>query len=223
MILAIDTATRSASVALLDPSGLLAERTWVAGQGHSAQTLAEIDRMLELVGRAPADLSGIGVTIGPGSFTGVRVGLSLAKGFSFALGVPLWGFTSLEVLAHAGMDGPQAGASAVRPLVELGRGRIATALYRHGTAVEPASGITVTDLLALPAHEALLIGDIPDEVRDQADRLPGWRLASRAASVRRAGYLAELAWLARVNGDPDQTSTLDAFYLPSAVESRSNR
>src|SRR5262249_9497463 len=90
MLLALDTSTGLASVALYD-GAVRAEATWRAGREHSTQVLPGAVRLLEQQRLEPSDLRGVAVAIGPGSYTGVRVGIALAKGLAVALHVPLVG------------------------------------------------------------------------------------------------------------------------------------
>ena len=87
MILAIDTATRWAGLALHDGTAVIAEHGWRCLNNHTIEMTPAIDDMLKQAGVEPADLSGIAVAIGPGSYTGLRVGLALAKGLALANGL----------------------------------------------------------------------------------------------------------------------------------------
>ncbi|GAC1313160.1 MAG: tRNA (adenosine(37)-N6)-threonylcarbamoyltransferase complex dimerization subunit type 1 TsaB [Chloroflexota bacterium] len=209
LLLALDTSTSVASVALFDGSRVLSETTWVAGREHSTRLLVEVQTALARVGRGIADVTGVVVARGPGSFTGVRVALSVAKGIAAGRGVPLWGISSLDVVAAAA--GPT--RVPVRALVEAGRGRIATALYRDGASVEPASLMTVDQLTADFTEPTLLLGDIPERARAALTAQPNAMLASPAASLRRAGHLAELGWRLAQAGDAGNAAAVDALYL----------
>src|SRR5262245_15326881 len=101
MLLAIDTATSLAGLALHDGSRVHYEQTWIAGRHHSEQVLAQVARALEDVGMELAGLQALVVARGPGSFTGVRVGLALAKGLALGGGLPLYGVGTLDALADA--------------------------------------------------------------------------------------------------------------------------
>lgn len=209
LLLALDTATSTASLALYDGERVLAETTWLAGREHSSRLLLEVDRALDRVGRAPASLTGLVVARGPGSFTGVRVGLSVAKGIAAALDLPLWGMGTLDVLAAAVevVDRP------VRPLVDAGRNRVATALYVEGRCVEPARGVSLPELERLLQEQVVVIGDVPAGLRRQLEGEGPARLVSAAGSLRRAGYLAELGWRAAQAGEPGDAAAVDAVYL----------
>src|ERR1700724_867004 len=119
LLLALDTSTSIASVALFDGQRVISETSWLAGREHSTRVLVEVQAALARVAQTPQNLTGLVVARGPGSFTGVRVALSVAKGISAGLSLPLWGVSSLDVLADAAglTDLP------VRAVLEAGRGR----------------------------------------------------------------------------------------------------
>src|SRR4051812_41158970 len=119
MILALDTSTSYAGLAIHDGDRLLYEQQWWSGRHHSEQVLTEVARGLQLVGASVDTLTAVAVARGPGSFTGVRVGLSLAKGIALGRSIPLYGVGTLDAMA----DAFAAADSAVRPLVEAGRQR----------------------------------------------------------------------------------------------------
>jgi len=209
LLLALDTSTSIASVALFDGHQVLSETTWRAGREHSTRLLIEVEIALERVGRTHEQLSGLAVARGPGSFTGVRVALSVAKGIAGGLGLPAWGVSSLDVLAFA--VGPT--SLPVRAVLEAGRGRFATALYQAGEAVAGPRLATLEELIALVQEETTLVGELPAEARNQLQGLAWVRLAPRAAAARRAGFVAELAWQMAQRGDPGDPRSLDALYI----------
>ena len=99
-ILAVDTATTSCSVALFDDRLLVAEEIYTAGRTHSRHLLSIIQG---IIGRCAIDLDqldGIAVTRGPGTFTGLRIGISTVKGLAAALKIPVVGVNSLAALAY---------------------------------------------------------------------------------------------------------------------------
>lgn len=98
-ILALDTATSNCSVAVTDDDSLCAELTTHKNQTHSKHVMKTIDSVLSRAGLAVGDLDGFAVTIGPGSFTGLRIGISTIKGLAFAVDKPVVGISSLETLA----------------------------------------------------------------------------------------------------------------------------
>ncbi|MBL0699280.1 MAG: tRNA (adenosine(37)-N6)-threonylcarbamoyltransferase complex dimerization subunit type 1 TsaB [Desulfosarcina sp.] len=98
-ILAADTATRSCSVALIDNSDLICEQTLISGQTHSRHLMDMIKKAFDLADLTINDLDGFAVTIGPGTFTGLRIGISSMKGLAAAAGKPVAGISSLKALA----------------------------------------------------------------------------------------------------------------------------
>jgi tRNA threonylcarbamoyladenosine biosynthesis protein TsaB len=209
LLLSLDTSTSTASVALFDGQRVWSETTWLAGREHSTRLLVEVEIALERVGKRTEDLTGLVVARGPGSFTGVRVALSVAKGIAAGRGIPVWGINSLDVLAHAAgpVDLP------VMAVLEAGRSRYATALYARGQCVEAPRLATIDQLQELIAEPTFLIGEVSEEARAHLEHHPFARIADAAACLRRAGFLAELGWRLAQSGDPGDPRALDALYV----------
>ena len=125
-ILAIDTATSSCSVAVLNAERLLAELTSEKKQTHSKHLMKMIDTALRMAGAQLAEMDAYAVTIGPGSFTGIRIGISTVQGLAVALARPAVGVSSLEALAN------QVGVSnhLICPLLDARKDEVYAALYR---------------------------------------------------------------------------------------------
>lgn len=126
MILAFDTSSRSMSVALLENDRVLAESFLDAGRQHGATLLPAIDDMLSRSGRGIREVDLYACTTGPGSFTGLRVGVGTARGLAGAFGTPLVGVSSLAALSMNG----QTSEMTVCPMLDARRGEVYTALYR---------------------------------------------------------------------------------------------
>ncbi len=195
MLLAIDTATIRASVALHDGLTLRSECSWEAANMHTVTLMPHIAGMLGEVGLHPKDLQAIAVCIGPGSFTGVRIGVAAAKGLAAACNLPLLGIQTLDILAAAQ-------PSDSRPLYAIfmaGRGRIGYARYRWGeSGWEAESDVEIVswnELAEKIVPPALVVGEL-DAVGRTALRPLGENLffPSPACHLRRAGFLADLAW-----------------------------
>ena len=126
MELAIDTSTEVAGIALSSQGEIIAELTWHAGQNHTTELIPNLICILEQTKLHLEDINGVIVARGPGSFNGLRVGMSFAKGLALSLNIPIVGISTLEVEAF-----PYAfTALPVCPIQNAGRGEIATALFQ---------------------------------------------------------------------------------------------
>jgi tRNA threonylcarbamoyladenosine biosynthesis protein TsaB len=125
-ILAVDTASRSCSVALLDDQGLAAQLSYSRGRTHSRHLMGMIDSVLQLAALSCADLDGLAVSCGPGSFTGLRIGIGAVKGLAAARNLPAVGVSTLQALAYQAAGSPYL----ICPLIDARRGEVYCARYR---------------------------------------------------------------------------------------------
>jgi len=221
MLLAIDTATSLTGIALYDGRGPLAECVWESGRNHTAQLLPQLDRLLGYAGVERGALRAVGVALGPGSWSGLRVGMSVAKGLALAGGLALLGISTLEALAY---QHAQAGTP-IYPLIRLGRDRFATAAFRFDadpTRREPDRNVTLEELCAEVEDRGLFCGDLDEGAVARIQRALGPRalFPRPAANLRRPAFLAELAWQRLVNGERDDLVTLEPIYLGEPVKPR---
>jgi tRNA threonylcarbamoyladenosine biosynthesis protein TsaB len=213
MILAIDTSTPQIGVALYDGARVLAEHLWVSQARHTVELAPMVEKMLQQTGLTVSELTALGVAIGPGSFTSLRVGLSFAKGLAMSRNLPLIGIPTLEVAAApVALD--------KRPLACLlpaGRGRLALGWYHaHETGWQAAGSPRVTSAEELSAsieQESLIAGDLTASERSLLQNNPLIRLIPPALSTRRPGVLAELAWNRLYAGQLDDPHSLAPLYL----------
>ncbi len=215
MQLAIDTSTNTASLALVENSQVLAELTWRCGQNHTVELLPQLTHLLNQTKTNLHSIQTIIVARGPGSFNGLRVGISTAKGLAFGLGVPLVGVSTLEVEAyqHAETGLP------ICTIFNAGRGEIATAMYQkkrnkwHQLIAEHIT--TIDTLCSLITTKTLFCGEFIPFITSQLKE----RLKQRAiipppaARLRRAGFLAELGQQRIEAGNYDNLATLQPLYL----------
>lgn len=215
MILAIDTATRWAGLALHDGTAVIAEHGWRCLNNHTIELTPAIDEMFKQAGVESADLSGITVAIGPGSYTGLRVGLALAKGLALANGVPLIGVPTLDTVAVS--FGRREGQLVV--VAEAGRKRISAAGYAwHGragwTCQWGPDNNTWDELLAQLDGPITFAGEITPEAAKKIRAVGShFQVALPARSIRRAGHLAELGWQRLRAGKADDAASLAPIYL----------
>ncbi len=219
MILAIDTATDWAGIAIYDEDTerILHEETWWAQRRHTTTLMPRIDRSLSDLSLTPQHLSGLAVAIGPGSYTGLRVGLSLAKGLSLALGIPLVGIPTLDVVAY-----PHRGrAEYICAIIQAGRTRVCWAVYPPGAPLVPLDGYhldtvdAVAEALNRLEEPVFVCGEVTRQAAQTLQEIlgPRVRVGSPFDGLRRAGALAELGLHAFLQGRSDDPATLSPIYL----------
>ena len=223
MLLAIDTATDQASLALYDGRRLRMEETWEAPRRHTTELTVRMAQAMERLDLPPQRLSGVAVTTGPGSFTGLRIGMAVAKGLVVARGVPLVGVPTLDVVAFAqGRDQRRLGA-----VLQAGRGRICVAVYAWQSGAWQSGGwepveearLTTWEALAEEISEpTLLCGEIDRQGAELMGELGEQVVVLPAAwCLRRAGFLAELGWQRLNRGETDDPAALTPTYLQHPV------
>ena len=215
MQLAIDTSTDTASLAIVQDSEVLAELTWRCGQNHTTQLLPHLAHLLNQTKLSLQSTTGIIVARGPGSFNGLRVGISTAKGLAFSLGIPIVGISTLEAEAyqHAETSLPMC------PILNAGRGEIATAIYQakhnewrqliaeHITTIEALCSQITTKTIFCGEFIPFIATQLTKQLKQKAVITPP------AAGLRRASFLAELGLKRLKAGDYDNLTTLQPLYL----------
>jgi len=217
MLLALDTATRFISIALHDGQAVAAEATWLAGAYHTVELAPQVALLLRRAGVEPGQLRGVAVAIGPGSYTGLRIGLGFAKGLSLANALRLVGVPTLDILMRA--QPPRAERALAQ--LQAGRGRVSAGPYQWTTRSfrwTPAGPVRVIDWpslvqeLSVVVAPVYVVGEIDAAGLDWLRPLRGRvLLASAAQSLRRAGFLAELGW-ERLRDAPDDANRLAPAY-----------
>jgi len=234
MLLAVDTSTEQIGIALGDGSRVAAEWVWYSKQYHTVELAPALERLLRLAGQTMEGIEAISVAIGPGSYTSLRVGLSLAKGIAISRGIPIIGVPTLDVLAAA-----QPGAAMpLAALLRAGRGRIALGWYkptssaaRTGTSGRRAAEgfweargeveLTTVDALGKSIEKPTLIaGELTAEERQRlARKKVKVILAAPHLCVRRPSLLAEIGWQRLQSGQVDNAAALAPIYLHQAEPS----
>ena len=133
VILGIETSTKTCSIALADGEKIRDEISLHLGLFHSERVIPLLDEILKSNGMAIKDIDGIAVSIGPGSFTGIRIGVSTARGLAQSLNIPLVGIPSLDGLAF----GMETSGEVVCPMIDALRREIYTALYEGRKRLTP--------------------------------------------------------------------------------------
>ena len=168
LFLCLDTATPTARVAVLDGAGGVRFAAEATAERHSSHVLPLCAEALRAVAIAPADLAGIACGGGPGSFTGLRVGLSTVKGLALPTGVPLYVVSSLHALALDILSAHDGAAITAVPCLDAGKGEVyvggyvsdAATLVRETAAdCRIAAGALADWLAALPAPAPVVAGN----------------------------------------------------------------
>jgi tRNA threonylcarbamoyladenosine biosynthesis protein TsaB len=146
LILAFETSAKAASVALMDGQKLLGESYQNTGLTHSQTLMVMAEDVLKQCGKTAADVQAVAVAEGPGSFTGVRIGVAAAKGFSWGKQIPCYGISTLEAMAES--LGAYSGI--VCPAMDARRSQVYNALFRAEagklTRLSPDRAIALADL-----------------------------------------------------------------------------
>jgi tRNA threonylcarbamoyladenosine biosynthesis protein TsaB len=211
LTVAIDTTADIAGVAVFDADALVSELTWYSRQSHSRDLLPGLDWLLERAGRSKADIGAVVVCTGPGSYAGMRVGVSTAKALAFGLGAALAGIDRLaaDALSFAG-----ATAGRIIAVHAAGRAELAWAAYTPDGAESIAPSLSpIANLPAKIEDNDLVCGEVATlpSAFVEAVRTRGINLAnahpSRVVAVGRLG-LGRLA-----AGHRDDPNSLAPLYL----------
>ncbi len=215
MLLAIDTATRKIGIALYNEVEVLHEAVWQSPYRHTVELTPAIDQALAGAKLKVTDLEVIGVTIGPGSYTGLRIGAAVAKGLAFARSLDIVAVSTFEVLAAAFPPNQEWRMAAV---LEAGRGRLAVGWFEvQNGNWHPAdeSGLYTPDELSKEIRTPTLVcGELDGDLRKLLGRKhKNVILADPAQSLRRPSYLAQLAWARWQQGDVSDPESIAPVYL----------
>jgi tRNA threonylcarbamoyladenosine biosynthesis protein TsaB len=216
--LSIDTASELASVALSRRGVLEAEVTWRCRRNHTVELLPTIERLLGQAGVSKSDLTAVFVGVGPGMYTGLRVGVSTAQGLAYALKLPVAGVGRLELdaYAHAAFPGR------IVAVHRAGRGELAWAAYRS----VPWREVTAprldwpAEVVRRSRGRTLFCGEVDDGLAAEIESKLGAKgvVAGAAASLRRAASLAELGYARLAGGGGQRPEELRVVYLrPPAI------
>ena len=217
LTLAIDTATKVCTVALCRQQELLAEYTINMGLTHSEGLLPQLEQLLERCNVDKKEIGLFAVSMGPGSFTGLRIGLATVEAMAYAWQCCLHGVDTLKALAY----NVQLEGMVLSPVLDAQKGNFYQALYewKQGQLVElaPVAVVNVQQALeriALQGMPALLLGESQRLVKKLPEGLPSWlREAPEALRMPRA---SSVAWAALAEFDPETDKEifgLEPYYI----------
>lgn len=218
-LLAIDSSTRTSGIALYDGLSVRYEITWTGQDFHGVELAPRTQQAMREAGLKSKDLQAIAVASGPGSYTGLRIGMALAKGIAFAHGLPLIAVPSLDIVA-AGQPLQDLPLAAV---LQAGRSRLAVGRYKMKKERWQPDGhpalMTVEELSESIHHPTLIGGELSESDRQALGRkYKNAVLQSPAWSVRRPAILAELAWARWQAGEAGDAKGLAPIYLQAIQE-----
>ena len=195
MLLAVDTSTKQMGLALYDGVQVIGEFLWHSRHYHTVELAPAVADLLSRSGLKMDAIQALGVALGPGSFTSLRVGLAFIKGLALARHLPIIGIPTLDVVAAA----QEMRGLPLAAVLQAGRGRLALVWYEAGeTGWDSKSppDVTTADELAESIHKPTIVcGELTaDERQRLARKRVNVLLASPSACVRRPAVLAELAW-----------------------------
>lgn len=224
-VLTVDTATIVATAAVVDENKLICETIVNFQKKHSEKLMPAIDHMLADAGLAIQDMDAFGIVNGPGSFTGLRIGMATVKGFAQALGKPVVPVSTLEALAY---NLPYADGI-ICPILDAQRAQVYTGLYRYNEEeglcaeledavmdVEELTGI-LQDYSDGPIY---LLGDgVPRFYEVMAEVLPGIIKVKPHLAMNRASSAGALAVERALKGQWQDYKTVEPVYIrPSYAE-----
>lgn len=217
MILAIDTSTRKAGVVLWRDDAVVSALCWQSRHNHTAELMPAIQHVLSRSDVTAKQLECIGVALGPGGFSALRVGISAAKGLTMPLNIPLVGVGILELEAY-----PYADTSLpIRPILDVGRNEVATALFQKShdswTKLEEERICTLEEMVTLVSHQTILCGEgVPARSAQLRQGLGELGLiVSSHTQASRLWALATLTAERHKSGELDSSAALQPFYLRS--------
>ncbi|MDR3635727.1 MAG: tRNA (adenosine(37)-N6)-threonylcarbamoyltransferase complex dimerization subunit type 1 TsaB [Isosphaeraceae bacterium] len=212
-LLALDTSSPTAALALATTAGAVHGASPDPSQRHGRNLIPAVRELLETAGLAPRDLGAIAVGLGPGSYTGLRIGVTAAKVLAYALGIPVVGLDSLEVLA----GNAPAHVRHVAVIADAQRGDLYTAEFTRRTAGAPLTRLTPTRIerqdgwLGRIAAGTFVLGPGLDRLRPPLpDSFPHGDPAGSRPDPARLLDLAREAWASGRRDDPWE---LEPHYL----------
>lgn len=213
MLLGIDTSTQSVGIAIYDGHQILCEESWVSRRFHTVELAGAVDANLKRAGLNPKDLDVLAIATGPGSFTGLRIGMALIKGIAYTHQLPVIGVPTLDITARAIPLSDQRLAA----VLQAGRSRLAVGWYLvendRWISQDLIENLSLEELLGKIDQPCILTGELTKEIRKIVAENDLISTPDPALSTRSPKYMADLAWNRWQAGDVDDVLTLKPFYL----------
>lgn len=215
MLLAIDTSTRYAGVALSDADRVVSCRVWYSNMNHTIELMPEVAGLLRDQDIDAGDLEGVAVALGPGGFSALRVGMSVAKGLAMTGKIPLVGIGTLDLEAFPFIEPRRKSGLAVCALLEAGRNELAWAHFTPGGRRTRRDDITPLDeILESITVPSLFCGEgVQGRVQEINERLGDLASVVQPSAPTRLWSLAALARQRLESGEADDLASLQPYYL----------
>jgi len=223
-ILAVESSCATASVAVLDDGILLGESSINNKKTHSQNLMPMLQELMNKLQLAPSDIDYYAASIGPGSFTGLRIGVSIVKGIAYSVGKPTVAVPTLDAMAMGLSDV----GSLICPMIDARNNQVFTAVYRSdGNNIERLTdylGITVDELLELEQfrsnEQVFFTGDGALLHFDALTKVKGGCFAKPGNNLNRAVDVALVAKKLIDSGDVKDAISLKPFYLRKSQAER---
>ena len=214
MLLAVDTSTKFMGLAIHDGAQIIGEVMWHTQNHHTVELTVAIRDLLQRCDIPTDALRALAVAIGPGSFTGLRIGMAAVKGMALSLRLPAIGVFTMDILAFA----QPVDETPLITILQAGRARMAMGWYRNDHHQWQLRGepqlVTIEELAIEIVEPVLVCGELNSDNRQYLKRhCKKAVLAPPARSVRRPSYLAEIAWQRLKKNETDDIVTLAPYYL----------
>lgn len=213
MLLGIDTSTQSVGIAIYDGHQILCEESWLSRRYHTVELAGAVDANLKRAGLNPKDLDVLAVATGPGSFTGLRIGMALVKGLAYTHQLPVIGIPTLNITARAVPPSDKRLAA----VLQAGRSRLAVGWYitenNRWTSEDLIENLSIEELLGKIDQPCILTGELTKEIREVTADHDLLTIVDPTLAMRSPKYLAELAWERWQAGDVDDVLSLKPYYL----------
>ena len=222
LVLGIDTSTKIGGLGLYDTEkGLIAENTMVLKQTHSERLMPILENMLEMVGKTIHDIDGYAVAIGPGSFTGLRIGVTTARTLAQITGKPIIGISTLKGTAFNLImtDG------LICPIFDARNRRVYNALFRGGKKelerIEEDNGCKIDELLnrlESKNESIFFVGDVVEQYKEEIQEVLGdkAKFPPHSLQITKGGAIAQLGAIGLERGEDVELYSLAPNYLKPA-------
>lgn len=226
-ILAVDTSTNVATVAILEDDTIIGEYSCNRGKTHSQRLMPMIQNLLEMVGLKAADMDAFAASIGPGSFTGLRIGVTTVKAMAFAAAKPVISVHTLDALAY----NLSISKDLICPIIDARNDQVFTAIYRFVDGklqrLTEYMGVHISELvrqLNTMSDEVIFLGDGCKTHKEYFENELGQRVhfAAPDAALARATSVAILAKELYSDEKPESCYDMVPYYLRKSQAERQN-